>query len=53
VAASSQLPEGLQRLVDAWHMEGASLDEIVGRLDQFDLLAHDERVKLMIELMSP
>jgi hypothetical protein len=34
-------------------MEGASRDEIVGRLDQLDLLAHEERIRLMIELLPP
>jgi len=34
-------------------MEGASRDEIVDRLDQLDLLAHEERIRLMIELLSP
>ena len=53
VAAGSQLPESLKRLVEAWQMEGASRDEIVGRLDQLDLLAHEERIRLMIELLSP
>lgn len=53
VAAGSQLPESLKRLVEAWQMEGASRDEIVGRLDQLDLLAHEERIRLMIELLPP
>jgi len=53
VAAGTQLPESLKRLVEAWQMEGASRDEIVGRLDQLDLLAHEERIRLMIELLPP
>jgi hypothetical protein len=52
VAATSQLPESLRKLVDAWYMEGASREEIIGRLDHLELLAHDERVRLMIELLS-
>ncbi|HEV8102235.1 MAG TPA: hypothetical protein VGP69_00710 [Gaiellaceae bacterium] len=43
----------MKRLVEAWQMEGASRDEIVGRLDQLDLLAHEERIRLMIELLPP
>jgi len=53
VAAGSQLPDSLRKLVEAWQMEGASRDEIVDRLDQLDLLAHEERIRLMIELLSP
>jgi hypothetical protein len=53
VAAGSQLPDSLRKLVEAWQMEGASRDEIVGRLDQLDLLAHEERIRLMIELLPP
>ena len=51
MSPGSQLPESLRRLADAWHAEGASLDEIVCRLDQLELLAHEERA-LMVERMS-
>lgn len=45
------LPESLKRLIVAWRTEGATREEIISRLDQLELLAQDERLKL-IQLVS-
>ena len=44
------LPESLRRLIEAWRDEGASREEIIGRLEQLELLALEERASL-IELV--
>jgi hypothetical protein len=51
VADPDDLPDSLKKLVAAWQQEGASAEEIIQRLDQLELLAHEERLKL-IELVS-
>ena len=51
VAETGGLPESLRRLIDVWRQEGATREEILDRLDQLELLAQDERLKL-IQLVS-
>jgi hypothetical protein len=51
VADADALPESLKRLIQIWRTEGASRAEIIARLDQLELLAQEERAKL-IELVS-
>jgi len=47
---TDDLPESLRRLIEAWRDEGASREEIIGRLEQLELLALEERASL-IELV--
>ena len=51
MAGAEQLPESLKKLIEVWRQEGASRREIIDRLDQLELLAQDERVRL-IELVA-
>jgi hypothetical protein len=51
VTDADELPESLRKLVEAWRDEGASRQEIIERLDQLELLAAEERQRL-IELIS-
>jgi hypothetical protein len=44
---ADELPHALRQLVEAWRKEGASLDEMVARLDALELLAHEERMMLL------
>jgi hypothetical protein len=50
VPDADELPESLKKLIEAWRHEGASVEEIIERLDQLELLAQEERAKL-IELV--
>jgi hypothetical protein len=50
VPEADELPESLKKLIEAWKQEGASRQEIIERLDQLELLAQEERAKL-IELV--
>jgi hypothetical protein len=47
VSRADELPESLRKLVEAWRIEGASRDEIIARLDELELLAVEERLKLL------
>jgi hypothetical protein len=47
VALADNLPESLLRLVEAWRGEGASKEEIIERLDELELLAQEERARLL------
>jgi len=47
VSQADELPESLRRLIKAWTEEGASRGEIIHRLDQLELLAHEERARLL------
>jgi hypothetical protein len=51
MADADELPESLKRLIEAWCEEGASRAEIINRLDQLELLAQEERIRL-IELVT-
>ncbi len=45
--SEAELPASLMRLIEAWQKEGATGDEIVERLDELELLATDERDRLI------
>lgn len=47
MAETGELPESLKKLVEAWRSAGASVEEIVHRLDQLELLAQEERLRLV------
>jgi hypothetical protein len=47
VADAADLPESLRRLIEAWRLVGASQEEIIERLDELELLAHEDRVRLV------
>ena len=51
MAEAGELPESLKKLVEAWCRAGASREEIIHRLDQLELLAQEERLRL-VELAS-
>jgi hypothetical protein len=50
MAEAGELPDSLRKLIEAWQKEGASRAEIIERLDQLELLAQEERARL-IELL--
>lgn len=47
VADAADLPESLTRLVEAWRLVGASQEEIIERLDELELLAQEDRLRLV------
>lgn len=51
MADADALPESLKTLIRIWRSEGASRAEIIARLDQLELLAQEERAKL-VEFVS-
>jgi hypothetical protein len=53
VTASHELPESLRKLVEAWRRAGATREEILHRLDQLELLAHEERLRLVELATAP
>jgi hypothetical protein len=47
VAEAADLPESLRRLIEAWRLVGASREEIIERLDELELLAQEDRLRLV------
>jgi hypothetical protein len=47
VADTADLPESLRRLIEAWRLVGASQEEIIERLDGLELLAQEDRLRLV------
>ena len=47
MADAADLPESLRRLIEAWRLVGASREEIIERLDELELLAHEDRLRLV------
>ena len=47
-----ELPESLLALVNAWRISAFSHEEIIDRLDQLELLAEEERLRVIGYLAS-
>ena len=45
--SADALPEALKKLIRAWSEAGATREEIIERLDELELLAQEERERLI------